>query len=77
MANLSILLADFLEVFRIKSINDFTPEMMVEQLRNEGAEIVEKWLYKYPDCTEDLMQPIYQYYLADRKVKKSKCSRLI
>ncbi len=70
MINLSILLADFLEVFRIKSINDFTPEMMVEQLRNEGAEIVEKWLYKYPDCTEDLMQPIYQYYLADRKVKK-------
>ena len=51
MINLSILLADFLEVFRIKSINDFTPEMMIEQLKNEGAEIVEKWLYKYPDCT--------------------------
>ena len=70
MVNLSILVADFLEIFRIKEIDKFTPEKMLEQLKNEGSEIVEKWLYKYPDCTEDLMQPIYQYYLADRKVKK-------
>lgn len=70
MVNLSILVADFLEIFRIQAIDEFTPEKMLEQLKNEGAEIVEKWLYRYPDCTEDLMQPIYQYYLADRKVKK-------
>lgn len=34
------------------------------------AETYEKWLSVCPDLTEDNMQPIFQYYMADRKEKK-------
>lgn len=58
----------FKEILEISDISE-SPDKIKEIILNNQTEIFKKWILKNPDLTCDSLQPIFQYYLADRKGK--------
>ena len=58
----------FTELLNIQKVND-APQILLKALFSNKEYIFDKWLDKFPDLSADNLQPIFQYYMADRKEK--------
>lgn len=58
----------FKSVFGISELSD-SPKIIMNILIEKNYDVIDKWLEVYPDLSKDYLQPIFQYYMADRKEK--------
>ena len=65
---LTELVNKFMELLKVEKIEDAPNALMQVLLRNE-TKYFDDWLKSFADLTTDNLQPIYQYYMADRKNK--------
>lgn len=59
---------NFKEIFGVSELSE-APKSVMSVLNNAHTEVLDKWLEMYPNLSKDYFQPIFQYYLADRKEK--------
>lgn len=58
----------FTELLKIEQLDE-APSKIMSVLLSCKNEIFDKWFEAFPDLTKDNLQPIFQYYMADRKIK--------
>lgn len=68
MAELTELATYLLEQLNITNVSDI-PIKLMRTLETGKEDFFDKWLEHFPDLSTDYFQPIFQYYLADRKEK--------
>lgn len=68
MAELTELATYLLEQLNITNISDI-PTKLMRTLETGKEVFFDKWLEHFPYLSTDNFQPIFQYYLADRKEK--------
>lgn len=65
---LTELVNKFTELLKIEEIEE-APNALMNILLSNKTEHFDKWAESFPDLTTDNLQPIFQYYMADRKNK--------
>lgn len=58
----------FKSVLNIEKICD-APQKIMQTITSGANDTLREWINYFPDLSEDQLQPIFQYYMADRKEK--------
>ena len=58
----------FTKLLQIENINE-APQKILKVILEKKQNIFDEWLNFCPDLSTDYLQPIFQYYMADRKNK--------
>lgn len=66
---LTQLTTKFKELLKIEDVIE-APQKIMEILFSCSSDVLEEWHTFCPDLSSDSLQPIFQYYMADRKEKK-------
>lgn len=65
---LTALTSAFTELLKIEQVNE-APQKLLQVLFSSKNDLFDEWLSRFPDLSVDNLQPIFQYYMADRKDK--------
>ena len=65
---LTELTTKFTEMLKIEKVEE-APQKLLQVLFSYKNEFFDEWISNFPDLSTDNLQPIFQYYMADRKEK--------
>lgn len=65
---LTELVTKFTEMLKFENVEE-APQKLLQALFLSKNELFNDWISRFPDLSKDNLQPIFQYYMADRKEK--------